>query len=460
MRPLFALSALLFALPAHAVTIDWVTVADPENAADTEVMTCCGSSTGTSGYGSVAYEYLVGKYEVTNAQYAEFLNAVADTDTYGLYNLSMGLIPSHGGITRTVGPGGYTYTASGGRENMPVNYVSFYDALRFANWLHNGQPTGAQDSTTTEDGAYTFSGATSVGSRNAGATVFLTSEDEWYKAAYYDGASYFDYPAGTDTQSTCALPGATANRANCWPGLLDLADVGSYTGSVSPNGTFDQGGNVSEWNEAIIGSDRGLRGGGFGDTAGYLAAGYRIPTDPSSENEDIGFRVSSVPTGWFTDCNDGIDNDADGSIDWSGGPLGEPADPGCANTSDGSEKDDNLPCDDGADNDGDGSIDFDPVTFADPGDQFTLPAGSGDPGCIDPSWFIEDSQCQDGIDNDGDGRVDYDGGLAALGYVAAEPDPHCAGRPWGIIEGLPTCGLGVELALLLPPLMWFWRRRA
>ena len=63
---------------------------------------------------------------------------------------------SNGGITRSGGSGSYTYSAIAGRGNMPVNFVSFYDALRFANWLHNGQPTGAQDNTTTEDGAYTI----------------------------------------------------------------------------------------------------------------------------------------------------------------------------------------------------------------------------------------------------------------------------------------------------------------
>jgi hypothetical protein len=48
------------------------------------------------------------------------------------------------------------YSAIGGRENKPVNYVPFLDSLRFANWLHNGQPTGAQDNTTTENGAFTI----------------------------------------------------------------------------------------------------------------------------------------------------------------------------------------------------------------------------------------------------------------------------------------------------------------
>jgi len=206
MRCALVLVALLFAFPAQAVvTIDWVGVGNPGNACDTQSQGC---------FGAVGYYYRISKYETTNAEYAEFLNAVAATDTYALYNTSMGT--GHGGITRSGSSGSYSYSAIAGREDKPVNYVSFYDALRFANWLHNGQPTGAQDDSTTEDGAYDMSLGSSV-VRKAGAQVFLTSEDEWYKAAYYDAlsASYFDYPARSDTETTCAVPGATGNTANC-----------------------------------------------------------------------------------------------------------------------------------------------------------------------------------------------------------------------------------------------------
>jgi formylglycine-generating enzyme required for sulfatase activity len=294
MRSFLVFAALLFAFPAHAwVTIDWVTVGDPGNACDTQAEGC---------FGAVAYIYLISKHETTNAQYAEFLNAVAATDTYGLYHTEMG--SGYGGITRSGSSGSYTYsviTEPEDRGDMPVNWVSFYDALRFANWLHNGQLSGAQDSTTTEDGAYTFSGATSVGARNAGATIFLTSEDEWYKAAYYDAlsTSYFDYPAGSDVQTTCAMPGATANTANCDYVVYDLTNVGSYTGAASPNGSFDQGGNVMEWTEAILPSEppsRGLRGGGFAFWyPWFLAAAGRPGYHPTVEVTDVGFRVAMIP---------------------------------------------------------------------------------------------------------------------------------------------------------------------
>ena len=93
--------------------------------------------------------------------------------------------------------------------------------------------------------------------RNPEARVFVPNEDEWYKAAYYDpGAmSYFDYPAGADSQTTCSMAVATANAANCYFAAFDMTAVGSYTGAASPIGTFDQGGNVSEWNESMFGLD-------------------------------------------------------------------------------------------------------------------------------------------------------------------------------------------------------------
>jgi hypothetical protein len=155
------------------------------------------------------------------------------------------------------------------------------------------------------------------------------------------------------------------------------------------------------------------------------------------------------------ECADGRDNDGDGYLDFAGG------DPGCADSEDLSENDPTLPCDDGADNDGDGRVDFDPITFAIPGDANTPPSGSGDPGCHDPTWGTESPQCQDGVNNDAgqDAKIDYDAGYSATGSPnPVGPDPDCAGKPWRNNER-PSCGLGAELALLLPPLMWICVRR-
>ena len=275
------IAILVLALPAavaEAATIITVPVGNTGNSDDTW----------GDGYGAVSDAYNIGKYEVTNTQYAAFLTAVAaTTDTYSLYN-NPWMGSGYGGITRTGGEGSYSYSAISGREDKPVNYVSWGDAARFANWLHNDQGSGD-----TESGAYTLNGATSnedllAVSRNADATWVIPTEDEWYKAAYYDGgtSTYYDYPTGSDSIST-----ASANYDNS---VVDVTDVGAYTGSASPYGTFDQGGNLWEWNEAIIyGSSRGLRGGSFYTFVFALQASGRYNATPTDEERGVGFRVAS-----------------------------------------------------------------------------------------------------------------------------------------------------------------------
>jgi len=292
-----ALSALLlvaFATHVSAVTIPTVPVGNAGNAGEL-------SGTGAGGFGpdaivgGVAQDYRIGTTEVSNAQYAAFLNAKAESDPLDLYNAPMG--SGLGGITRSGSSGSYSYTTISGRGNMPVNFVSWYDSIRFANWLNNGQGSGD-----TETGAYTLLGGTPTPSnglsitRNTGATWFLTSEDEWYKAAYYDGSSYFDYPTSSNTAPTAVAPAGGSNSANYLFFIGDLTDVGAYTGSASPFGTLDQGGNVWEWNEALLsGSFRGQRGGSFNNNSNFLLASARGILNPTLENVSVGFRVATVP---------------------------------------------------------------------------------------------------------------------------------------------------------------------
>jgi formylglycine-generating enzyme required for sulfatase activity len=285
-----AVTSLAVSTAAASITIPTVPVGNPGNAADP-----------ATGWGSVSYRYNIGQTEVTNAQYAAFLNAVARTDTFNLYNTNMA--GSFGGISRSGSVGSYTYSTFSGRANHPVNFVSFWDATRFANWLHNGQPTGAQNASTTEDGAYTLTSGGISGNaitRNGGWQWAVTSENEWYKAAYFQPAS-----AGGDSDNywlyttSSNAPPATAQANILGNGINNTTPVGSY--AANSNGTFDMGGNVWEWNEAILsGSRRVVRGGSFtndiyGGGAGSLRADLRGYGDISYEGLDIGFRVSQIP---------------------------------------------------------------------------------------------------------------------------------------------------------------------
>lgn len=270
------------------VELEWVNIRDPGNAAD-----------GT-GIGVVDMEFRITKYEITNAQYAEFLNAVAFEDTHGLYGTDTNL-GHYSGISRSGTPGSFEYEAESGRELKPVVFVSFFDAVRLSNWLHNGQPTGLQDATTTEDGAYTLTPEalfTGDVARNPTARHFVPSEDEWYKAAYYDpvARTYWEYPMGSDAEPTAESPPGGINSANfSYAFGGDLTPIGSYPAATSPFGTFDQGGNVWEWTETVAGTRRILRGGGYNDSTAPLAAStfFRIGRDPNAQQHYLGIRLAA-----------------------------------------------------------------------------------------------------------------------------------------------------------------------
>jgi len=315
------------AAPAHAVTYDLVPVGNAGNAND--------PATGDL-YGGVAYAYAIGTYDVTIGQYTAFLNAVAATDTYSLYNGSMATDLNVAGIAQTGSSGSYTYSVinnGGNSANRPITYVSWFDSARFANWMANGQPTGAQSSTTTENGAYNVNGATSgtapaknVTNPNTSAvpTYFIPNESEWYKAAYFSpllnsgSGGYYTYATQSDMAPSNVI-GSAANQANYYTGSgysvtqsgsfsatqNYLTDVGAFSASGSFYGSFDQSGNVYQWNDltGAAGSSRGLRGGEWNDFALSVSSAGRLTAVTSDEQDFIGFRLASTvivpePSAW------------------------------------------------------------------------------------------------------------------------------------------------------------------
>lgn len=309
-------SALLMAPQrAEAVTIDTVPIANARNAPDPSTT-----------YGEVGYNFRIGKYKITVSQYVEFLNAVAAVPPNdviaGLYKGEMSSSSEDPGIlvTRT-GSGTsakpYLYTVSpsefwGARAgDRPIPWVTWYDAARFANWMHNGQGSG-----NTETGAYTLVNYQESGyvARNQGALWWIPSEDEWYKAAYYDpgksGNAYWNYPAKSDKPPRIAKassnpPAPAANFQNVYKGddaAGVLTPVGAYTTSTSYYGTFDQGGLLWEWTEAAYpdpkaGPNRIVRGGSWGPGITPLRKTIRrdygpMGTDPFYYDDDTGFRLA------------------------------------------------------------------------------------------------------------------------------------------------------------------------
>ncbi len=313
---LFLVLLPMVASAAHGGTINipLVTVGDPGNVADP-----------LTGYSAVPYIYEMAEYDVTVGQYCQFLNAVAKTDTYGLYNPAMaprplGFFPTLG-IAQSGTSGNYSYSVAGSYSqaaNCPIFDVSWGDAARFVNWLQNGQPTGAEETGTTETGTYTLNGGTSNAAlmavtRNPGSTWVLPTVNEWYKSAYYVGggtnAGYWTYATQSNDTPSNVLSATGTNNANFSSdingppnyGYTDyknfLTPVGAFAASPSAYGTFDQNGDVDQWNEtAYGGTARGFAGGGYGSGPGALMSeSIAGGGGPAERDSSIGFRVAAVP---------------------------------------------------------------------------------------------------------------------------------------------------------------------
>jgi formylglycine-generating enzyme len=310
-------------MPSGQTSLETVFVGNPGNGSDP-----------STGIGKVDYVYRMSKYDVTNAQYCQFLNARLPTisdpattanaegvlpgDAYGLYNVLMmtGAMSDTGGINYDpAGPTGAKFSVRSGRDNWPVTYVSWYDTLRFANWLQNGQ--GNSD---TESGTYTIAdGIPNAGvvtipdaATRAGWTTphwVLPTDAEWYKTAYHknDGATanYWLYPTQSNTAPSNVLSPTGTNNANYYvTGYTDpvnyLTPVGAFAASPGTYGTFDQGGDFSQWDETWIsifrqGFGPEVRGGSWADYDVHLVAtGFQYNELSGFEEPTIGFRLAVV----------------------------------------------------------------------------------------------------------------------------------------------------------------------
>lgn len=213
-----------------------------------------GNSADITGYGSVASEYYLGKYLVTNCAYTQFLNSVAITgDIKGLYNTGM-LLDTRGGIEQhesimqiggEVSISVYDYSCRANMCEKPVNYVSWFDAARYCNWLHHGKPSGNID--IIEDGAYTLNGTTtgSAPIKNINASYYLPTENQWYKAAYYKGsgidAGYWTYATQTNIVPSAVLSDVSGNGP-----ITGILDYDCTDDTTEPPGTAGCG--LPTWN--------------------------------------------------------------------------------------------------------------------------------------------------------------------------------------------------------------------
>ncbi len=300
---------------ACAAGIEMVAVGDARNRPNAYE-----TDRGAAASGAVAYEFRIGKYEITREQYLPFLNAVDPYATNALKLYNQGVPHPHVDfLVDPSKPPGSRYGLSTSEANLPVT-VSWYAAARFCNWLHNGKggpqtaegtdTAGAYDTRLFDDG---FVGNDPVG-HNPGARFWIPTEDEWVKAGHYKGGSldagYWEYPtrANQPRIPKGAFPNATddnaANIRDAQATPLKKTPVGSYPATRSPYGAFDMGGNLHEWTESFFEGDgstppksrRMSRGGSASWTQDHLQITYRLPTHRSDPHNTLtlGFRIAAA----------------------------------------------------------------------------------------------------------------------------------------------------------------------
>ena len=202
-------------------------------------------------FGAVDQEYEIGKYKVSNKEYTLFLNGVAsESDPDGLYNPKMK-------IRKEWTDGKYIYEVYPASANAAVTYVSWYDALRYCNWLGE---------------SYTISNQDLSAERIVDAEYFLPTENEWYKAAHYDpkGKKYKLYPL----RDAHKIENSDRLESKSTYGMMETSD------------------HIWEWTESEVGKAfRGIRSDSWFQGNNRQAAG-RYYSNPDMELGHLGFRVA------------------------------------------------------------------------------------------------------------------------------------------------------------------------
>ncbi len=242
-----------------------------ENQFTIDFVPISGSTNPTSGYGIVNSDYRMGTYEVSNAQFAKF---ASNSNIY--------------------------WTGA----DVPSNSVSWFEAAQFVNYLNTstGNPAAYKFSSSTfsvwdvTDTGYDASNPY----RNSNAIYFLPTEDEWVKAAYWNGTNIQTWSNASTGDLIEGLPNPTKWN---YSSSVGNEPWNATSGVKELNNTYNMMGNVMEWTESpwnsgnyLSDSGRGLRGGSYYYDNYGLALSYRDDVvTPDFEHRAVGFRVASIP---------------------------------------------------------------------------------------------------------------------------------------------------------------------
>jgi len=236
--------------------------------------------------------FCIDVYEVTNAQYARFLNeykakiglrgVLTDSDGNKLMNIDSKHIPVENVPINKVGD---TYIPKTGYENHPVNFVSWYGAVAYAKHYGKRLPTEAEWERAARDGLmgkqYPWGDIPPDGAfcNFADRSTISGRNSEWSHRKAYDGHHY-TAPVGSYMPNGYGLHDMAGN---VWEWCADW--YGYYPNSYEKNPTGPDSG-----------AARILRGGSWNNTPKHLRVAYRYSRKPTITIPYVGFRCASDVT--------------------------------------------------------------------------------------------------------------------------------------------------------------------
>lgn len=277
----------VFGTGSNQFTMVFESVGNPGNAAD---------NSGTPRpAGSVGYNFLMGKYEVSRDMIDKF-NASQPL------NITMQNMTAYGGNL----------------PNKPATGVTWNEAARFVNWLNTSTgyaPAYHYPNGDVNDNILLWDKFANPDDYDANnpfrsrrAKYFLPDYNEWYKAAYYDpnkngGGGYWMYPTKSDTEPVAVTNGTLPNTAVY--STVNLPQLGpadiTLAGGLSAYNIMGMGGNAYEWQESafdLVNDDpnefRSFRGGDWSSTHHFLRSVNWSSIAPSDFDYNIGFRVGAI----------------------------------------------------------------------------------------------------------------------------------------------------------------------
>jgi len=233
-------------------------------------------------------DYYIGKYEVTNAEYAEFIFDYGQSTTKATSDYPNQIMIKDSKVTYSgsydwgLHQSGTKWTPATGYEDYPVINVTWYGAYEYCKWLT--EKTGKTYQLPSEaQWEYAAGGGASTGSATRTKWAGTSSEKKLGTYAWYESNSNSKtHKVGTKTANSLGIYDMSGN---VWEWCLDWYSSTYYTSAAVKNPV-----------NLTTSSYRVYRGGSWYSSASFCRIANRYYINPAYYLNGIGFRFVFSPS--------------------------------------------------------------------------------------------------------------------------------------------------------------------